>query len=348
QTAIHKNNNRAAWWRAVSKTRLKERIFALDVNTTILYRHFDVQRDFMPLVTLLNDVEQTDHDGEDVSEAALREQLTWTGHNLALDRWVATLSDNTSLVGYGAIFKTPNDDCADLYVAVHPEWRRHGIGSELLAHLLERAHEVGSHTVRVYAGVQHQAAKLFLSNHGFDPVATYTRMTIPGSQSFPVPALPPGFVVRSYDQIQQIDLFTETTNRCYEGLWGHRQVSQEEVAEWLPHLLAEGIFLLFSPDGVAVGICRAEISEHLTTLRGASTGLVDAPGIISSYREANLYVPLLLTALRWLAPQSPTTIEIESWGDSADVLAQYRALGFTPMQEATSYSRDLSEIETSL
>ena len=293
----------------------------------------------MPLVALLNDVEQTDHDGEDVSEAALHEQLTWTGHNPTLDRWVATRSDDASLVGYGAIF----NDCSDLYIAVHPVWRRRGIGSELLTHLLERAREVGSRAALAYATVQHQAAKQFLSNHSFDPVATYTRMAIPGSQSFPPPSLPPGFVVRSYDQIQWIDLFTEAVNRSYEGLWGHRQVSQEEMAEWLPHLLPEGIFLLFAPDGAVVGKCQAEISEHLTTLRGASTGLVDAPGIIPPYREANLYVPLLLTTLHWLVPQSPTTIEMESWGDSADTLAQYRALGFAPVQEAISYSRRLSD-----
>ena len=310
-------------------------------NNTILYHHFDVQRDFMPLVTLLNEVEQTDHDGEDVSEAALREQMTWTGHNPTLDRWVATRSDDASLIGYGAIFKTPNDDCADLYIAVHPAWRRRGVGSELLAHLMERAREVGTRVVGAYATVQNQAARLFLSHHGFDPVAAYTRMEILGSQSFPPPSLPPGFVVRSYDQIQRIDLYTEATNRSYEGLWGHRHVSQEEVAEWLPHLLPEGIFLLFAPDGAVVGKCQAEISEHLTTLRGAPTGLVDAPGIIPAYREANLYVPLLLTVLHWLAPQSPTTIEMESWGDRADTLAQYRALGFTPMQEAVSYNRNI-------
>lgn len=73
------------------------------------------------------------------------------------------------------------------------------------------------------------------------------------------------------------------------------------------------------------------------------SGLVDTPGIIPSYREANLYVPLLLSTLHWLAPQSPTTIEMESWGDSTDTLAQYRALGFTPVQEAISYSHLLSE-----
>ena len=103
------------------------------------YRHFDVQRDFASLVTLLNEVEQVDHDGEDVSEAMLREQLTWPGHDPALDRWVATPGDSGQLVGYGTMFKSPNDEHADVYIVVHPAWRRRGIGSELLARVLERA-----------------------------------------------------------------------------------------------------------------------------------------------------------------------------------------------------------------
>jgi ribosomal protein S18 acetylase RimI-like enzyme len=88
-------------------------------------------------------------------------------------------------------------------------------------------------------------------------------------------------------------------------------------------------------------MCRAEISEHLTKLRGAPIGLVDAPGVVSAYREAGLQQPLVLTALHWLVPQAPATIELESWGDTTETLALYRALGFKPLQEAISYRRSL-------
>src|ERR1700686_3191348 len=110
----------------------------MDAASTFTYRHFDMQRDFAALVILLQTVEQADQDGEDVSEAALREQLTWPGHDPDLDRWVVLSSAGTTLIGYGAIFQSPNDEHADLSVAVHPQWRRQGIGSTLLDHLLER------------------------------------------------------------------------------------------------------------------------------------------------------------------------------------------------------------------
>jgi mycothiol synthase len=313
----------------------------MDLNNAFIYRPFAIERDFAALVSLLHNVELIDQSGEDVSEATLREQLTWTGHNPALDRWVAYLPDSTSLVGYGTIFNAVNNDTTDLYIAVHPEWRQHSIGHELLSHLLIRARQVGVKNVCAYANVQNSGANAFLRMHGFEPVATYVRMAASGLLEFPLPEIPAGFTIRSYDQIQQRDLFMEAVNRGYAGLWGHHQISHEGLMTWLPQLPPEGIFLLFAPDGSIAGICRAYLSAHLTTLRGIVTGLIDAPGVVPAYRNANLYLPLLLTTLHWLVSQSPASIELEAWGEVPDVLAQYRALGFIPVQEEISYQHPL-------
>lgn len=306
-------------------------------TNTFSYHHFDVQRDFASLVALLAEVEQVDHDGEDVSEALLREQLTWPGHDPVRDRWVATIGESGRLVGYGAIFKTLNDEDADVYIAVHPAWRRQGIGGELLPRILERIRELGSTAARVYANAAHSGPKAFLLKYGFTPVSAYTRMTFSGTQTFPVPDVPEGFVICSYEQVGRMDVLVDVMNRGYQGLWGHHWITVEEMAEWFPQLTTEGLFLLFGPDGKVAGICRAEMSEHLSALRGVSTGWIDAPGVVVEYREDAFYQLLLLTALRWLVPHSPSVIELESWGDATQTLAAYCTLGFTVVQEAISY-----------
>jgi mycothiol synthase len=160
-----------------------------------------------------------------------------------------------------------------------------------------------------------------------------------GAHPFLQPDLPAGFFVRSYAQMQQVDLFTDAMNRSYAGLWGHRHCSQEEVEVWFSQLSPEGIFFLFAPDGNVAGLGRAQMDEHLTTQRGVPTGLVDAPGIVPAYRDADLYLPLFLTILQWLVRQNPTAIELESWGDAPATLDLYRSLGFTSMTEAISYRR---------
>jgi hypothetical protein len=152
--------------------------------------------------------------------------------------------------------------------------------------------------------------------------------------------LPQGFSTRSYDQIQRVDLYTEALNRSYEGLWGHVQGTEEEIARWLPNLNQAGIFLLFAPDETLAGTCRAELSEPDSTARRAPTGLIDAPGIIPKWRDARLTLPLLLTAIHWLLPQGPTTLELESWGDTPGILALYHSLGFRVIKEENSYRRE--------
>jgi mycothiol synthase len=309
----------------------------------LIYRRFDLQRDLAALVSLLQQIEQADQTGEAVTEAALREQLTWTGQDPALMTWVVTLPDNASLVGYGRIQKTPHDENADLYIATHPSWRRQGIGSQLFTRLLERATELEARALRAYADVQNEGASHFVCALGFSPVSSYTRWSVSAQQPFPPPGLPPGFRTRRYDQIQQIGLYTEAMNRSYEGLWGHIQVTEEETARWLPHLNPAGILLLFDPDDTLAGTCRAELSEPLTTARGAPTGLIDAPGIIPKWRDAQLTFPLLLTAIHWLLPQEPTTLELESGGDAPDTLTLFRSLGFQVIKEEISYQRELTE-----
>jgi mycothiol synthase len=310
------------------------------MNTPI-YRNFNIQHDFAALVSLMETVEQADHIGEDVTEATLRKQLTWSGQDPAPDSWVVTQPGNSSLIGFGQILKPPNDDNADFYIAVHPSSRRQGIGGQLLAHILERAYELKAQVVRVYVDVQQQAATLFVRKHGFTPVSTYTRLTALGTHVFPSPTLPQGFSTRSYDQIERVDLYTDAMNRCYEGLWGHLHSTEEENARWLAQLNHAGIFLLFALDGTIVGVFRADHNPDLTRQRGASTALIDAPGVVAAYRDSQLYLPLLLTAIHWLLPQSPVTLELESWGDAAETLALYRTVGFSVMKEEISYRRDL-------
>jgi ribosomal protein S18 acetylase RimI-like enzyme len=232
----------------------------------LIYRRFDLRRNLAALVSLLQQIEQADQAGEVITEAALREQLTWTGQDPALMTWIVTLPDNASLAGYGRIQKTPHDENADLHIAIHPSWRRQGIGSQLFTRLLQRATELETRALRAYADVQNEGASRFVCALGFSPVSSYTRLRVATQHPFPAPELPQGFRTRSYGQIQRVDLYAEAMNRSYEGLWGHVQTTEEEIAGWLPHLNQAGIFLLFAPDDTLAGTCRAELSEPLTTV----------------------------------------------------------------------------------
>jgi mycothiol synthase len=312
--------------------------------TALTYRPFVTETDFAPLVALLGAVEAADQDGEDVSAATLREQLRWPGHDPERDRVVALAADaDTSLVGYGALFKTSGDAIADAYVAVHPSWRRKGVGARLLSLLVERARLLDAEGLRCYANAVNPAATAFVRAQGFTPVASYTRLGVDDVFSFPPPPELPGFELRAFDQINDPAIFLQAVNRSYEGLWGHHHLSDEEVAVWLPALAHEGILLLFADTGAIAGMCRVEINARLTESRGRRTALVHAPGIVPGYRDQDLYHPLLLNALSWAVQRQAERIEIASWGDAPAILDAYCALGFVMLQEAISYQRLLKE-----
>ena len=59
-------------------------------------------------------------------------------------------------------------------------------------------------------------------------------------------------------------------------------------------------------------------------------------------RASGLHVPLALTAAHWLRGQGARPIRLESWGDSAETIVQYEALGFALVEHEVSMVREVS------
>jgi mycothiol synthase len=317
-----------------------------DAASIFRIRPYAPDVDLSPLARLLEAAEVVDQDGDDISEEVLSDQLSWPGHDPIRDRWVVEAPDSPeTLIGWCAVFKMPHTPRADLAVRVHPGWRGRGIGSELLARAIERARERGATSAAIYANVRNPTADGFLRRRGWLPVSAYTAMRWPADVADVAAesaALPAGYTMRTYAQAPDESVLLEAINRCYEGLWGHNIVSADDLARWLPTMPAEGIFLTFAPDGRIAGICRAEMSDRLSARRGASAGLIDAPGVVPEHRSDGLYRPLVLTTLAWLQSQHPAGVELESWGDEPATLALYGDLGFIIERQQASYRLDLS------
>lgn len=308
-------------------------------TTMFSLRHFNVEADFAHLVQLYASVEAVDQSGEDVSEDALREQLTWPYQNLEQDRWVVVSPEEPDrLIGYSWLWKTPTNRHADTTAIVHPAWRNHGIGDELLARTLQRAHEVQAESVLAYVDVQHTAANEFLSRRDFTPISAYTAMSLAASVSVVAPAWPAGgYAIRPYSEVQDFSMLLQAFSRCFEGLWGHHHLSEDELNDWLPAIDQEGMLLLYAPNGDLVGICRVEMSEPLSRKYGKPMGYVDSPGVVKEYRDHHLYMPLLQAGVQWLREREQVDIELESWGDAERTLAQYQEIGFNIARQARIY-----------
>jgi ribosomal protein S18 acetylase RimI-like enzyme len=306
------------------------------------FRHFEPETDLYRLVRLYTTVEANDHDGKDTGETRLREMLALPGHDPSQDSWVVEASDEADgLIAFAGVWKAPERTQADIAGLVGPTYRRRSIGRELMRRILVRARALGATQVNVYVESRNQASIAFLSEHRFQPVGAFTLLRAPATIPVDSPAWPPGFRVRTYEDAHQLPQLTAAMNSCYDDLWGHSPVTEEQVAHWLADWPADGIFLLFDAGGEVAGICRTEVSRQLSAQRGEPTGYIDAPGVVPWRRLQGLYLPLLVTALDYLRAKQPAAIELESWGDDDQNLALYQVAGFDIARQSILYRLNL-------
>jgi mycothiol synthase len=309
----------------------------------LLIRSFSPDKDIPELLSLYTAVESADQNGLEINEQALRAQLDLpeaTSHN---DRWVVEAPDGFhSLIATGVVSVTPGARLAEANILVHPSWRRRGIGTTLLSKVIKRSQQLSAGAIQIYANFRHPAAPLFLQKHGFIALGAYTELRLTEGIHLPPVIWPYGYTMRPYAEVQDLSILTQAMNLCYIPLWGHHEVSEDEMASWLPNFNQQGLLLVFSEKGRVIGIGRVEPSPERTQKNGVPTGYIDAPGIVPQHRRLDLYRALLLTGIRWLHDQGQTLVEMESWGDKLEVLKMYRELGFIDLRKLVGYQRDLS------
>lgn len=77
--------------------------------------------------------------------------------------------ENGSIIGYIGI-KAVLDEADITNVAVHPRWRRRGIGRELLTALLKEAAQKGVHRIFLEVRVSNEAARALYEQAGFQTI----------------------------------------------------------------------------------------------------------------------------------------------------------------------------------
>jgi len=311
----------------------------MSTNSELLpIQPFSPDRDIPRILSLRMAAEAVDQDGIEISEQVLRLQLNLPGHDPLHDRWVIENPDDPStLVASALIRRSPGADTADANILVHPHLRQRGLGTALLDRIIDRARQLGVGAIQIYAKARHMNASAFLHAHGFVPLGAYTELRLSQGVRLPPVIWPFGYTLRTYAEVQDLSILTQAMNLAYIPLWGHQEVSEQEMSSWLPDFNPQGIFLVFSEKGRVIGISRTEPSPERSQVNGEPTGYIDAPGIVPQHRRLDLYRALVLTGIRWLSDQGLALIEMESWGDKLEVLKMYRELGFTDKRQLVCY-----------
>lgn len=309
-------------------------------------RQFDPAADVARLLRFFNALEALEGDPNPSTEAHVRSQMIWRGHDPARDRWVIEHPrDPASIIGHAWIFPQTSTRAA-CKVAVHPHWQRQGLGSALLPYVLRRAHKMGVQEVVSGCESADESAARFLDRHGFRVRSSNWFLRLPAAAYIPEPDWPPSYTVQRYNEVAHLPTLVEVLNRSFHDIPGHAEngpgvVTVESLAERLGKTLdPEHIFLAFAPDGAAVGVCRLRL--HGWADNHSGNDILDAPGIVPEYRCQNLHIPLALTAIHWqraVSPHRERDLMLESYGDPAAVITGYEALGFRLHSRFVEYAR---------
>ena len=302
-------------------------------------RPFRLSEDMPRLATLCTQIEAVDQDGNEASEAALQGQIKYyaPGHNPEQDRWVIEAPDDPNrLIGHAWVFRQSSERVI-LDVAVHPIWRRRGLGSLLLTHTLSQARVYGASHVTGGAKASNPGSQAFLHHHGFWLAGHNRHLYATADISLPPLHWPIGYDVKSYAEVQHLSTLVEAYNRSYGDMWGHRENVEgamnetylaQAIAKFPDRYVPEGIFIAFAHDGEVAGVCNGRLGSKLK-INGERRKIIDSPGVVPEHRSHNLQGPLVVSTMHWLRRFGSGPIELFSYGDQEKAVQIYQELGFT-------------------
>ena len=110
------------------------------------------------------------------SEKSVASELS---NQLAL--WLVAVDEGT-VVGYVGS-QTVIDETDMMNVAVHPEYRRQGIGEKLVIQLVDELQAMGSHALLLEVRVSNEPAIALYKKFGFEKIGTYKKYFKIGEES---------------------------------------------------------------------------------------------------------------------------------------------------------------------
>lgn len=295
-----------------------------------IIRNLNLDIDVPRLLQLRTEIEAVDQQGTDTSEARLRQQFAWPNHNPSQDRWVVEREADNKLIGYGWVFaQSPARSIVEL--AIHPAWRRQGLGTKLLGILVQHAKKKGASQIVAGARGNNNVGPPFLLTNQFEPVGHNRFMTASADSHIHEAEWPKGFWVQSYSELGNLAYLAEGSNLCYADMWGHRENTepatvahlQERMRQYPNSYFPEGIFVVFAPDHKVAGICFNRLEN------GSAKRVIDSPGVAPAYRHLNLQRPLVQESMKWLSNQASGDYHLYTWGDFENAVQIYQELGFS-------------------
>lgn len=215
-----------------------------------------------------------------------------------------------------------------LNIRVHPEFRRMGIGSDLLAAALLRGRELGADMIHTNIADSNGAAKAFLTKHGFKIVRRYYELHLDIRNTEIDYHDPNPFTIRSLQKGQEHRL-TMMQNYFFKGSWGFNPNTVEEICHEIEARDCSHEDIILTYDGEQpVGYCWTRTDREANAFRHKKTGRIHMIGVNPKYRGGGLGKITLAAGLCRLKNNGVHVVELTTDSKNTAAKKLYDSMGF--------------------
>jgi mycothiol synthase len=256
-----------------------------------------------------------------------------------------------SIVGWGRIYHNPSGvDHERAYVegAVHPAWRRRGLGKELLGWQINRAREaMGRHDnglerfIRASTYDWRQDAHALFEAAGMSVVRFNDELIRP-LENLPVPGQPHGIRIERWGP-EHTEPTRIVVNSAFADHWGS---TPHDPDAWVSNLTSYGTRLDLSFVAVAEGevvgtACNFHIAED-QEITGRIDGWIGIVGVVKPWRKRGVASALIVESLHAFAEAGFThaMIGVDSENPSG-AYGLYQSLGFEPLHRSVTHQLEV-------
>lgn len=298
---------------------------------------------------LLAAVEATDRIGEHYSADDLAEQLA----NPLLDVAEGTLAawDGGRMVAAGLTACRPAADPVhqmSLWGAVHPDYRRRGLGGHLLdwairtTPVLHGRRFPGSPLeLHVYLDDGNEGAKTMVTRAGMAPVRWFHSMSRDLGTDLPASDLPDGLEIVTY-RVDLADAARRVRNASFTDHWGsvpHTPESWKSFITGVQAFRPEGSFVVRDGAGESVAVLLTHYFAADTEATGVREAWIQIVGTLREWRGRGVAAALLAHALAEFRAQGYQKAGLGVDADNpTGALGVYTRAGFVVEHRATTYA----------
>jgi ribosomal protein S18 acetylase RimI-like enzyme len=266
-------------------------------------------------------------------------QCSFSAFNVDLERdTIVVRNGNGDLIASGVIIlQNYRSLTSRLIIQVLPEYRREGIGSRVLQHLIEIGRTRGSSeficrfpSYRPYVGS-------FLRNHGFDYVYSWTKMRIEHKNPVVTPSLPWGITVRGLNIKKELQVWAGIQNAIFRGRPHYEMVDFESLRFHTEHSSFDRNLLILgvlSEKPVGYGTGYSVLPET-----GEKTLKISGIGVLPEYRRKRYGQALLHELLNRAYIKGHTSSEIVVLSTNRPAIRLYEKCGFRERYKYLWYKR---------